>query len=107
MERIYTIDTRAREIDFEATEYVGRTLENARNLLLLRMGEVPYDRMRGIAPALLELDYAAAQNLITQEVTRALGWEPDVRVLAARILPAGDGTDGAFILEADVAVTEV
>lgn len=33
-----------------------------------------------------------------------LAWEPDIRVLAARLLPGGDGTDGKFVIEADVEV---
>lgn len=101
---MYTIDTRWRAIDTEATEYVRRTLQNARNLLMLTMGEVPYDRMRGIHPGLFEMSLAQAENVITQEVVRVLAWEPDIRVSAVRLLPETNGTDGMFIIEADVFV---
>lgn len=104
MEKTYTIDTRERAIDTEATEYVRRTLQNARNLLMLCKGEVPYDRMRGIHPGLFDMNLAQAESVITQEVVRVLAWEPDVRVSGVRILPETDGKDGRFIIEADVIV---
>ena len=104
MEKTYTIDTRARAIDTEATEYVKRTLQNARNLLMLRMGEVPYDRMRGVHPGLYDMTLAQARSVITQEVVRVLAWEPDVYVSAVRLLPQTDGTDGLFVIEADIIV---
>lgn len=60
--------------------------------------------MRGIDPAIFDLTLTQAQNVILAEVTRVLAWEPDIRVLAARLLPGGDGTDGKFVIEADVEV---
>ena len=60
--------------------------------------------MRGIDPAIFDLTLTQAQNIILAEVTRVLAWEPDIRVLAARLLPGGDGTDGKFVIEADVEV---
>ena len=97
-----TISTAGTAIDTEADEYERRTIANAKNLLRLRKGEIAYDRMRGIDPAIFDL--TLAQNVILAEVTRVLAWEPDIRVLAARLLPGGDGTDGKFVIEADVEV---
>ena len=97
-----TISTAGTAIDTEADEYERRTIANAKNLLRLRKGEIAYDRMRGIDPAIFDL--TQAQNVILAEVTRVLAWEPDIRVLAARLLPGGDGTDGKFVIEADVEV---
>ena len=99
-----TISTADSAIDTEATEYRRRTIANAQNLLRLQKGEMPYDRMRGVDPALYDMTISQAQDVILPEVTRVLAWEPDIHVLAARMLPAGDGTDGAFIIEADVEV---
>ena len=99
-----TISTADSAIDTEASEYRRRTIANAQNLLRLQKGEMPYDRMRGVDPALYDKPISRAQSVILPEVARVLAWEPDIRVLAARLLPAGDGTDGAFIIEADVEV---
>ena len=44
----YIITNIPEQIDFEIdNDDVGRTLQNAKNLLMTRMGEVPYDRLRG------------------------------------------------------------
>ena len=99
-----TISTADSAIDTEATEYRRRTIANAQNLLRLQKGEMPYDRMRGVDPTLYDMTISQAQDVILPEVTRVLAWEPDIHVLAARIRPAGDGADGAFIIEADVEV---
>ena len=99
-----TISTAETAIDMGAEEYVRRTIANAQNLLRLQKGEIAYDRMRGLDPAIYDLTLRQAQSVILSEVTRALAWEPDIRVLAARILPESDGTDGAFVIEADVEV---
>lgn len=103
-EAMTTISTAGTAIDMSASEYVQRTLVNAQNLLRLQKGEIAYDRKRGLDPAIYDLTLAQAQSVILSEVTRVLAWEPDIRVLAARILPSTDGTDGAFIIEADVEV---
>ena len=47
-----TISTAGTAIDTEADEYERRTIANAKNLLRLRKGEIAYDRMRGIDPAI-------------------------------------------------------
>lgn len=45
---LYTIDNKPGDIDFECgSDPVKRTLQNCKNLLMTRMGEVPYDRLRG------------------------------------------------------------
>lgn len=99
-----TISTAQTALDLTAKGYEQRTLANARNLLRLQKGEIPYDRMRGLDPALYDMPITQAQGIILAEVTRVLAWEPDIRVLAARIVPTSDGTDGAFTIEAEVEV---
>ncbi len=58
----------------------------------------------GLIPPFLILPLRKPRMLFLAEVTRVLAWEPDIRVLAARLLPGGDGTDGKFVIEADVEV---
>ena len=45
----YQIDNVAAPINFQESDIVLRTLQNAKNLLMCQMGEVPYDRYRGFA----------------------------------------------------------
>ena len=46
-----TISTAQTALDLTAKGYEQRTLANARNLLRLQKGEIPYDRMRGAGGA--------------------------------------------------------
>ena len=49
----YIIDNQPAEIGFEIrNDNRSRILQNCKNLLMTRMGEVPYDRYRGFDPAL-------------------------------------------------------
>lgn len=84
---LYTIDNRPRPIDFECNnDILRRTLQNAKNLIMCQMGEVPYDRMRGINPALFDLGIAEANEQILPEIDRVLGWEPDAKAVSANVL---------------------
>lgn len=100
---LYTINNLPAPIDFETREFVARTLQNAKNLLRCYKGEVPYDRMKGIDPAVYHKDYARLQAVITQEVERVLRWEPDVNVQAARCKIL---SDTELYIEADVEIEE-
>lgn len=81
----YTIDNRPTPIDFECNHNaVLRTLQNAKNLLMCRMGEVPYDRKRGINPALFDIGIDKINAQLLPEVDRVLGWEPNVKAISAR-----------------------
>ena len=79
-------------IDFEGnSEYLNRTLQNAKNLLMTRMGEVPYDRFRGFDPALYHLPIEKLRMALLPELDRVMLWEPDAEVVDAEatILPDG------------------
>lgn len=104
MADIYTINNLRGSIDFETREYYARTLQNAKNLLCTWKGEIPYDRMAGLDPALISLTFPRLQDILLAEVTRALAWEPDVRVVAAR---ARVVELGVLYVEADVTIMEV
>ena len=45
---LYQIDNVASPIDFQEDDLIKRTLQNAKNLLMCQMGEVPYGRYRGL-----------------------------------------------------------
>lgn len=79
----YQIDNIASPIDFQESDAVKRTLQNAKNLLMCHMGEVPYDRLRGFDPSLFDLPIGELRNELLPELDRVMMWEPDVEVLEA------------------------
>lgn len=79
----YVIDNRASPIDFQEDDEILRALQNAKNLLMCQMGEVPYDRYRGFDPALYDLPLPEMQEAILPELDRIMLWEPDVEVVDA------------------------
>lgn len=87
----YEITNRQEPIDFECSGHVARTLQNAKNLLMLRMGEVPYDRLRGVDPALFDLPLTRLQEELLPELDRVMMWEPDVEVVSATAEADADG----------------
>ena len=60
-----------------------RTLQNAKNLLMCRMGEVPYDRYRGFNTSLFDLPIEQLREELLPELDRLMMWEPDVEVVEA------------------------
>lgn len=82
----YTIDSRPGPIDFECNnDILLRTLQNCKNLLRCRMGEVPYDRMRSLNPAIFDLSVTEANEQILPEIDRVMGWEPDAEAVSAKV----------------------
>lgn len=80
----YTIDNRQGPIDFESNADIQkRTMQNVKNLIMCRMGEVPYDRMRGINPGLFDLGIEEMNAQLLPEIDRVLGWEPDAEAVSA------------------------
>ena len=80
----YTIDNRPGPIDFESNGDIRkRTMQNVKNLIMCRMGEVPYDRMRGINPGLFDLGIDEMNAQLLPEIDRVLGWEPDAEAVSA------------------------
>lgn len=81
---MYTIDNRPGPINFESNKnMLQRTLQNAKNLIMCRMGEVPYDRKRGIDPALFDMPIIDVNEQLMPEIDRVLGWEPDAEAVSA------------------------
>ncbi len=61
----YQIDNIASPIDWQEDDIIQRTLQNAKNLLMCRMGEVPYDRYAGFDPAMYDLPIGALNGEAT------------------------------------------
>lgn len=87
----YIIDNRPTPINFEiGDDIIARTVQNAKNLLMTQMGEVPYDRLRGFDPALYHLPMEEMRMALMPELDRVMAWEPDVEVVEARVTPGTD-----------------
>lgn len=99
---IYTISNRPAAIQWETRDWVTRTLQNARNLIMLRLGEVPYDRLRGLDPEIYDRPLSDMLPGLRQEVERALAWEVDARVTGARAFRAGEDAGAPLIIEIDI-----
>lgn len=80
----YEITNIPGSVDFECNnEKVRRAVQNAKNLLMCRMGEVPYDRQRGFNPALYDMPISEMQSRLLPELDRVMLWEADVEVVSA------------------------
>ena len=79
----FQIDNIASPIDFQEDDIIQRTLQNAKNLLMCQMGEVPYDRYMGFDPALYDLPIEQMREELLPELDRIMLWEPDAEVVSA------------------------
>jgi len=90
---LYQIDNLPGPINFEiGNDMILRTLQNAKNLLMTRMGEVPYDRYRGFNPALFDLPISKLKESLLPELDRIMLWEPDAEVTDADCKLDSDGS---------------
>ena len=83
---LYEITSQDLPLDFESTmesDMLERTIRNAKNLLMCRRGEIPFDVRRGLDPTILDKPFNDAQALIAAECDRVMLWEPDVEVNSA------------------------
>lgn len=88
----YQITNQPGPIDFECNnDIILRTIQNAKNLLMCRMGEVPYDRYRGFDPAYYHLPLPELREKLLPELDRVMLWEPDVEVVDATCEPGENG----------------
>lgn len=99
---LYTISNRPTRIEWEISREPMRTLQNAKNLLCVAKGEVPYSRYRGIDPAIYDMSMGKLNAVIAQEVRRAMMFEPDAEVKAVRT----DMSEGYLIIEVDVEIDD-
>ena len=89
---LYQIDNIPSPIDWQADDIIQRTLQNAKNLLMCRMGEVPYGRYRGIDPSIFDLPMNDMRTELLPELDRVMLWEPDVEVQDAEATLLKDGS---------------
>lgn len=88
----YQIDNIASPIDWQEDDIIQRTLQNAKNLLMCRMGEVPYDRYIGLDPSLYDMPIGELRTELLPELDRVMMWEPDVEVVDAEATLLDDGS---------------
>lgn len=89
---LYQIDNIPAPINFQEKDPVLRTLQNAKNLLMCQMGEVPYDRLRGFDPSLYDLPIKEIRDRLPRELDRVMRWEPDVYVVESEATLMEDGS---------------
>lgn len=78
----------------------------AGNLMKLTRGEVPYERVKGLDPRLVDRPFGIAEAEIQQDAEWLLEtYEPRVEVNAINIDPS-DTTAGGFVITADINETE-
>ena len=88
----YEITNEPVPIDFEnSQEFIPRTIQNAKNLLMCHMGEIPYDRQRGFNTTLYDLPPDEFEEVLMPELDRVMLWEPDVEVASASYKFTEDG----------------
>lgn len=98
----YTIDNLPAKIEWEKSGALSRTLQNAKNLLLTRMGEVPYSRTRGLDQAVYDMSMSRLNAVMLDEAQRVMLWEPDVQVVAVRC----DQSEGYLRIEVDLEIAD-
>lgn len=89
---LYQIDNIPSPIDMQEKDLVKRTLQNAKNLLMCKKGEVPYDRSRGFNPSLYDLPIQDLRRELMPELDRIMIWEPDISVVSAEATLLKDGS---------------
>lgn len=88
----YIITNRREPIDFAlGNGTAARTVQNAKNLLMCRRGEIPYDRLRGFDTELYDLPLQKMQEKIIKELDRVMLWESDAEVEDALCTREEDG----------------
>ena len=99
----YVIDNRRVPVEFEGgSDFVSRTLRNAKNLLMTRMGEIPYDRLRGVDPKIYDLPLPKMREELLPEIDRVMLWEPDAKVISVE---AQRQENGEVLIYATIEIT--
>lgn len=83
----YVINNVRGRIDFEMeNDPQMRAVQNAKNLLMTRMGEIPLDRLRGFDQSLYDMPINEMQDILMEELDRVMAYEPYVEVVSAEIV---------------------
>lgn len=87
----YEIDNVTAPINFQGRNQLKRVLQNAKNLLMCRTGEVPYNRYCGLNARLFDLPAAQFNEELLPELDRLMAFEPNVEVESAEGKLLGNG----------------
>lgn len=81
----YMIDNIEAPIPWEDAGKSGllRTLQNCKNLIMMKMGEVPYDRMRGVSLDIFHMPMPELNARILREIDAVLMYEPYAEAVSA------------------------
>lgn len=78
----------------------------ANNLLRIVRGEVPYDRVKGIAPWLIDRPLSSALVEIEQDAEQIIGiYEPRV-TFDGLTIERSEAADGSIVITANITETE-
>lgn len=80
---LYIVNNVPEPLNFHCDDMTQRTIQNAKNLLMCGMGELPYDRYRGFDMSLYDLPMEQFKFELLPELDRLMMWEPDVTVVDA------------------------
>lgn len=95
----FMIGTRPAPINWECKTQQERILQNAKNLLMTRMCEVPFDRLRGLNPGVYDKPIDYVRDHIPMEMRRLLAWEPNVELVGVEVTSGAEGTDFLVTIE--------
>lgn len=88
----YIITNEPEEVNFEiGDDIISRTIQNCKNLLMTRMGEVPFDRYRGFDPAIFNTTMQDFETALLPELDRLMEYELDAEVVEASARLNEDG----------------
>ena len=100
----YVINNIPGKIDFNIDDdRIARTVQNAKNLLLTRMGEIPFDRQRGFDQSLYRLPIHEFRDILMEEIDRVLLWEPYAEAVEATII---NTSETQVYFEATIEISE-
>ena len=84
MMAVFRVDNIPTSIDFECdSDPVKRTLQNCKNLLCTRMGDIPYNRYCGLDSRLFDMPIEQVRRELMPEIDRLFMYEPDASVVDA------------------------
>lgn len=90
---LFQINNQPEPIDFSCNgDILARTIQNAKNLLMCRMGEVPYSRWRGLDQSIYDMPIDELNDELLPELDRVMVCEPDVEVVDAEASLNDNGT---------------
>ena len=87
----YIVTNAQEPIDFSPENETERILQNVKNLLRCKMGEVPFDRLRGYDPTIMDRPRTEIDGPMMREIDKVLMWEPRARMVKAECELLTDG----------------